>query len=248
MDIIVKLKNILRISLFGCRFSGKARFWSVCLLAAITLLVSGSIYRVTSLRLQTISEIPITLPVPLSEFPIRVDDWVGKDVPISASVQRVAGNDDFLNRMYVDESRNQWVNVYIAYSARPRTMIGHRPQACYRGGGWLHDGTEKAELSLFSGKKLPCLVHRFHKPDANRTETVVLNFYIVNGQLTDDESVFSGLGWRTPNIAGNAARYVAQIQISSTLENSVRRAAIAFTESIQKFFPDGSWQQSTIEN
>ena len=65
-----------------------------------------------------------------------------------------------------------------------------------------------------------------------------MNFYILNGQITNDESGFSGVGWRTPNITGNTARYVAQVQISSVLENSVRTAAKDMTEFVLDFFPD----------
>jgi len=67
---------------------------------------------------------------------------------------------------------------------------------------------------------------------------VVLNFYIVNGQLTSDESVFSGVGWRTPNIGGDPARYVAQVQISSVLENSIRTAAKEIADVILDFLAD----------
>jgi hypothetical protein len=69
-------------------------------------------------------------------------------------------------------------------------------------------------------------------------EIVVLNFYIVNGLLSSSENVFTGVGWRTPNIAGDPARYVAQVQISSVLENAVLGAARDMTEIILDFFPD----------
>jgi len=50
--------------------------------------------------------------------------------------------------------------------------------------------------------------------------------------------VFSGVGWRTPNIDGDIARYVAQIQVASALENSVRKAAEQLTERILDYVPD----------
>jgi hypothetical protein len=67
---------------------------------------------------------------------------------------------------------------------------------------------------------------------------VVLNFYILNGQLTANEDTFSGIGWRTPNIGGNPARYVAQVQISSVLENSARKATADMSELLLDFLPD----------
>jgi hypothetical protein len=77
-------------------------------------------------------------------------------------------------------------------------------------------------------------------PAPSYEERIVLNFYIVNGQLTSDESVFSGVGWRTPNIAGDPARYAAQVQISSVLENYVRTAATDMTDLILDYFPNQS--------
>ena len=207
-------------------------------LSLVLLILSGVAYRVLASRLKLVVETPIELPVPLSAFPVQIGGWIGKDVPIPPNIQRVAGNDDFLNRLYINESANQWANIYIAYSARPRTMLGHRPQVCYVGGGWIHDSTETSEVVSNSGRKIPCLVHYFHMPAPGYEERVVLNFYIVNGQLTNDESGFSGVGWRTPNIAGNTARYVAQVQISSVLENSIRTAAKDMTELVLDFFPD----------
>lgn len=212
---------------------------SLVLGASIVLVVlSGITYRVLASRLETVVGAPIELPIPLSSFPMQVGDWAGKDVPIPPNVQRVAGNDDFLNRLYINESNRQWANVYVAYSARPRTMSGHRPQVCYVGGGWVHDSTEQSQVFSNAGVSIPCLIHRFHKPAPENTEIIVLNYYILNGQLTCDESSFSGVGWRTPNIEGNAAHYIAQVQISSVLENSVCSAAKDFTDSILDYLPD----------
>lgn len=211
--------------------------WAMGLSLAL-LILSGVVYRVLAARLELVAKNPIELPVPLRLFPIQTGDWSGVDVPIPPNIQRVAGNDAFLNRLYIDKSDNQWANLYIAYSAKPRNMLGHRPQVCYVGGGWVHDGTEQTEVVSVFGRRIPCLVHRFHTPAPDRKEVVVLNFYIANGQLTNDESSFSSVGWRTPNIAGNAARYVAQIQISSVMESSVRSAAREMTELILDFFPD----------
>ena len=207
-------------------------------LSLVLLILSGVAYRVLASRLKLVVEIPIELPVPLNNFPIQIGGWVGKDVPIPPNIQRVAGNDDFLNRLYINESANQWANIYVAYSARPKTMLGHRPQVCYVGGGWIHDSTEASEVVSNFGRRIPCLIHRFRMPTPGYEERVVLNFYIVNGQLTNDESSFSGVGWRTPNVAGNIARYVAQVQINSVLENSIRTAAKDMTELILDFFPN----------
>jgi hypothetical protein len=117
-------------------------------------------------------------------------------------------------------------------------MLGHRPQVCYVAAGWVHDRTEQSTLTSGSGREIPCVVHHFHRYAADREETAVLSFYIVNGQLTCDERVFSGVGWRTPNISGDPAHYVAQVQISSVLENSARAAAENIAEPVLDLLPD----------
>lgn len=205
--------------------------------AVFLLAVSGLGYRVWANRLEALDDTVTSLPIPLEAFPPVIGSWSGQDVPIAESVQKVAANDDFLNRFYINSSTGQWINLYIAYSGRPRTMVGHRPEVCYTAGGWIHEDSRQWEIMLATTRRVPCMLHRFRKIAPEYAETVVLNFYILNGQIIRSEKGFSGLGWRTPHIAGDAAKYVAQVQISSVLENSVIAAATDFTESIVECFP-----------
>jgi EpsI family protein len=217
----------------------------VIFLSSVALLIAaGGLYRVVSGRLGFIVQTPIKLPVPLSGFPYELGSWKGEDLPLSEAVKRAARNDDYLNRTYINRSTNEHVNVYVAFTARPRTMFGHRPTVCYPASGWVHDGTVNTEVSSLSGRIIPSLLHRFHRTAPNSDALVVLNFYIVNGELTNDESIFSGIFWRTPNIRGNPARYVAQVQISSVSENSVRAASRDISDLLITFFPRGSRQKS----
>jgi hypothetical protein len=126
----------------------------------------------------------------------------------------------------------------VAYTAAPRVMLGHRPEVCYPAGGWVLDYTEHTKVALASGRNIFCLLHRLHKPFPGSDQIFVLNFYILNGQVTDSEEGFSGLGWRTPNINGNPARYVAQVQISSVFENAVLMATRDIIDLMLDFFPD----------
>ena len=231
---------------YARRAMGSTPMWFVWLLAVLLLISSGMAYRVLASRLDRVAS-SITLPVPIDAYPKRIGQWVGEDVPIPVNIQEVAGNDAFVNRLYKNKSGEEWVNVYIAYTAHPRTMRGHRPQICYVAGGWIHDGTELAEFASSLDRTLPCLIHRFHRPAPDHGQTVVLNFYVVNGKLTCDDRVFSGVGWRTPNIDGDPARYVTQVQISSVLENSVRAAARDMAGLILDFFPDKNGQVRAVE-
>ena len=64
-----------------------------------------------------------------------------------------------------------------------------------------------------------------------------MNYYILNGKITDAESNIFGLGSRSPNIQGSLAKYVAQVQFNSELENSVRVTIEVFTDLILSYFP-----------
>jgi len=218
-----------------------ARF--IWILAILLLVSSGITYRLLASHFELIFDTPISLPVPLSGFPSEVGNWVGQDIPIAETTKEYMEKnfaDDFLSRRYINSVTRAWADVYVVYcSSRPGGIIGHQPRVCYPGGGWIHDSTEPSQFISRTGRQISCLIHRFHKPAPAHDQTVVLNFYILNGQLTADEDGFSGPWGRRPNIAGDPARYVAQVQISSVLENSIREAAKDMTDLILDYLPDG---------
>ena len=221
---------------------GKVAARFIWILAVLLLVSSGITYRLLASHFELIFDTPISLPVPLSGFPSEVGNWVGQDIPIATTTKEYMEKnfaDDFLSRRYINAATGAWADVYIVYcSSRPGGILGHRPRVCYPGGGWIHDGTEPSQFISRAGRQISCLIHRFHKPAPTHDQKVVLNFYILNGQLTADENDFSGPFGRRPNIAGDPARYVAQVQISSVLENSIREAAKDMTDLILDFLPD----------
>jgi hypothetical protein len=230
-----------------CGLSGKILQGLIWVIAIFVLLLAGVGYRVLAEGLQLIVSTPVRLPVSLAHIPLSIGDWKGKDVPLTLAIQKVAGNDDYVNRLYTNDVYNSWANLYVAYTARPRTMNGHSPQICYPAGGWIHDGTEQTEFVSQGGSSIPCLIHRFHKVSPEGESVVVLNFYVVNGRFTNDENVFSGVGWRTPNINGNPANYVVQVQVSSILESSVRKAAKEMTDVVLDFLPDENGKVEAVK-
>ena len=216
--------------------------WFLWTLAILLLVSTGITYRVLASHFKYVSNSPISLPVPLSAFPTKIGNWVGSDLPIPTTTKEYMEKnfaDDFFSRRYVNAAANAWADVYVVYcSSRPGGVVGHKPQVCYPAHGWLHDSTEPSQFVSRIGQQVRCLIHRFHKPAPVYDQTVVLNFYILNGQITANEKDFSGFLGRRPNIAGDPARYVAQVQISSVLENSIRTAAKDMTDLILDFLPD----------
>jgi hypothetical protein len=123
-------------------------------------------------------------------------------------------------------------------------MLGHQPQVCYTGSGWIHDETKPDELRLADGEVVPCLLHRFHQ-EARRV--VVLNYYVLNGVPTNQEERFAGVGWRLPNLAGDPAWYVAQVQVSGESETAVRSLATATARQVLDHLPDPQGKVAAAE-
>lgn len=221
---------------------GKVSTSLVWVFAVILIILSGIAYRVLASRLKYTVETPISLPVPLSAFPMQIGNWVGKDLAIPNITKEYMEEhfaDDFLSRRYINTATQAWADVYVVYcSSQPGGILGHQPRVCYPGNGWVHDSTEPSQFISRASRQIPCLIHRFHKPAPLYDQIVVLNFYILNGQITTEEKDFSGPLGRRPNIAGDPARYVAQVQINSVLENSIRTATRDMTDLILDFLPD----------
>lgn len=224
------------------RARGGTPGWFLWILAVVLLISAGVTYRILASHLEMSADTAIKLPVPLSVFPTRISDWAGMELPIRTTTKEYMERnfaDDFLSRRYANDAANIWADVYVVYcSSRPAGIEGHQPRVCYPAHGWIHDSTEPSQFTSRTGQQINCLIHRFHKPAPAYEQTVVLNFYILNGQITANEKDFTGVFDRRPNIAGDPARYVAQVQISSVLENSIRTAAADMTDLILDFLPD----------
>jgi EpsI family protein len=225
-----------------CGAAGKTSVCFVWILAVLLLVLAGIAYRVQAQKLKRLGVEPVVLSVPLSDFPKQFGNWVGSELPIPTTTREYMERnyaDDFFSRRYVNSADKEWVDVYVVYcSTRPGGILGHRPGVCYPAHGWLHENTETSQFTSQYGRQIDCLVQRFRQPAPALDEVVVLSFYVRNGLITGKESDFSGVFGRKANLARDPSRYVAQVQISSVLESSVRKAAREVTDIVLNFLPD----------
>lgn len=196
--------------------------WWGTLLAALAILGGAGSYRVLEQRFGSEELPPIRLDPPLTSLPMEIGAWQGEDVEVPAGIQRIARNDDFINRRYRDANTGAAVNLYVGYTARPRTMLRHRPSVCYPSAGWLPMAPERNATVPDDGTRV--LVHHFRKGELNDSQIVVLNYYILNGAETADEAQFWGLAGRAPNAEHDRSRYVAQVQVMVPVGQSVDEA------------------------
>jgi len=213
------------------------RIYMFGVLGLAVLVTVGWTYGILAKKYDAISKIPLFLPVPLDNFPLILGDWNGRDMPISETVLKVAGNDDYLSRYYVNSKVQAGATLYVGYTTEPRRMLGHRPQVCYVGSGWTHDYTNQEAIRTVKGNEQDCLIHRFYKPGLSYEEVFVLNYYIVNGHITTNQKDFESLRWRRPKQVGGQIQYVAQIQISSASEQAVRVFGQEVGDLIMEYMP-----------
>lgn len=224
------------------RSRGAASIWLASGLAMSVLIAAGVAFRIAEARFsQGIGE-PIKLPVPLSNVPLKIGDWVGADVNLPSTTQdymRTNFADDYISRQYVNRTASLWASLYLVYcSSRPAGILGHKPRVCYPGSGWIWDSTVESQVTTGSSRTIKCLIHSFHMPMPTFQQAYVLNFYVLNGRITLSEKEFSGILGRRPNLDGDPARYVAQVQITSGSEESAKIAAGDMIDTILLFLPD----------
>jgi hypothetical protein len=224
------------------RNAGRTSIRLVWLLSVALLVSSGGVYRLLAHEHEHFMDNPITLPVPLTQFPQTLFGWTGEVLPIPATTEEYMRKnfaDDYFSRRYVNKGTGQYADLYVVYcSSEPGGILGHQPLVCYPSAGWTWDQTTPSQIATRSGCKINCLIHRFHKRGPPYKETVVVNFYVLNGRISVREKDFSGFWARRPNIAGNRARYVAQVQAASEMESSAVALARDTTDMILSFLPD----------
>ncbi len=210
----------------------------------VLLVATGLAYRVAASAWDKNPDKNIKLPVPLVEIPRQIGGWVGEDLKIQAATEEYMKThfaDDYVNRRYINKTERLFADAYVVYcSTRPSAIIGHKPEVCYPGvSGYELDSTTRSEFTTQSGRTIECLIHCFHTRPPAFQQVYVLNFYVLNGRITLSEKEFSGVFDRRPNLSGDLARYVAQVQISSFNNESPARAlASQITDIILTFLPD----------
>jgi len=222
--------------------NGTASILAAAFVSVVLLLGAGVAYRAAASAWDKKPGKQVELPFPLGQIPKQIDDWMGEDLEIPAVTQqymRAHFADDYLSRRYFNAAERIWADAYIVYcSSRPSGILGHQPRVCYPNNGWIWDSTVESQFTSRSGRRIECLVHSFHRPAPAYQQICVLNFYVLNGRVTLRDKDFSSLFDRRPNLAGDPARYVAQVQISSLTEYSARTLASQAMDIILGYLPD----------
>ena len=217
--------------------------WQVWVAALAMILLSGVLYRLFARKFGTGRPAEVALQVDLAALPEQVGQWRLLDT--DSGDNQVSQN--AVTGVYRHESSGASAKVFLVCTARPRDIVGHRPQVCYAGDGWVHEQTDEYEIASELGREIPCSIHQFYKSVGDYERLVVLVFYVVNGQVMSDEDTFSGLAWRKASASSEPGWYVAQVQISSNCESSVILAAQGLADEVFNLLPDERAAQKTSQ-
>lgn len=220
--------------------------------SVVLLIAAGIAYRSAALAWEKNPNKSIALPVALGEIPRQIGGWAGTDVEIEAGTQEYMKTnyaDDYVSRRYFRDADQLAADIYVVYcSTRPSGILGHKPEICYPNNGWIADGQTRSEFTTQSGRTIECLIDSFHTRPPAYKQVYVLSFYVVNGRITLSEESFSSVFDRRPNLSGDLARYVAQVQIrSANTEYPARALASQVVETILRFLPDQDGQVAVAD-
>jgi len=116
--------------------------------SAIILLVFGGYLKVFPFSQQ---EVPPNKP--LSQLPLVLDDWTGRDLPVDSWALDMLQVSDYLQREY--RRGKERILVYVGYYASQTGGAEiHSPTHCLPGSGWIELESKKKSLTLHNGKHL----------------------------------------------------------------------------------------------
>ncbi len=114
----------------------------------------------------------------LSQVPLTVGDWVGKEMPeTNREVEILLEPEQYVRRLYQHrDGQYLWLSLIAGRSSQPF----HPPDICYDADGWQFNMSSHA-FALDGGGALHALWLEAQKPDPNRAtplEHVVSYFYL----------------------------------------------------------------------
>lgn len=130
-----------------------------------TLLIAGA-----AILLQARARSEVFPPrLPLKQFPAQLDGWSGTDVAIDKDVLEVLGPGDFLVRIYQNQQKTPYVDLFIAYfrSQRAGDTI-HSPQHCLPGAGWAPIENQRITLTMPGHEPFPANRYLIAKGDSRQ--------------------------------------------------------------------------------
>lgn len=211
---------------------------------ALGIVLAGGIgYRVAASRM---GRMLTSAPMPkgtLAGLPMDLDGWSGQELVLDEKLIRATDTDDHVCRQLTSRQGLPGAVLFVGYGINLRDLTPHRPEVCYVGQGWTQIGADTITLPLPEGGKLPCRLFRFRKGELSPRVTVVLHYYIADGQRGADVDWLLDAALRGSSRAHYAARVQIECHAPDTSDGveramqTVQRLALASAGDILALMP-----------
>lgn len=125
----------------------------------------------------------LALVKPLTTLPVQLAGYSGRDLPVSAEEQRVAGMTNYVFRIFGEGSRDAF-SVYVGYYQSQTTgKTIHSPRNCLPGAGW--QPLENSEQAIQVGNRT-VYVNRYLLADSTG-QALVYYWYQGRGRVASNE-------------------------------------------------------------
>ncbi|MBN1805946.1 MAG: EpsI family protein [Sedimentisphaerales bacterium] len=210
--------------------------------AGLVIIIFNIAYSVLASRLAAPVNTSAISPAKLEQLPLQIGNWTGKEAPLEKAIVLATDTDAHVSRIYSKSNTAEYVSLYIAYGVRARDLMPHRPEVCYTGAGWtlIDKYSKKLPLSNKDEIELPCNTYTFSRGALSTNKTLVLDYYIVDGQYSSDVSLLRSKAWR----GSGTIRYVAQVQITAPI--TVNQNASSVEKTICTFAAESALPILTI--
>ncbi len=185
---------------------------AVAALAAVVTCGFG--YRVLAAKIDVALAQTVPLLQSLSTVPLQLGPWQGQDIPLDETVRRIAGEDDYLNRQYVNDGTGRSIGLYVGYLGRPRSRMGHRPDVCYITHGFKQLSEEPVVIDGSDGERMPALLYEFEPPQMGAPHQLVMVLYSVNGKYVNSVASANSYNTRGAGLISRDASYAGRIQVA----------------------------------
>jgi len=162
--------------------------------AALIMIVFGLVYHVEAYKVDERLGRMQPLRRPLDEIPLHFGSWRGEAHKLPAHIEKVAGADEYILRIYKDTRTGRSLQFYLTYNGRPRTVLGHRPDICFPSQGWKKVLMQPRTITLSDGTTIPVTVHYYRRDGFNQ---IVINYFNISGLIGNDPAVAVKMGHRS---------------------------------------------------
>jgi len=176
---------------------------------------------------------------PLAQIPIKTGMWEGAEKRLDPHIEKVAGADEYILRIYKNAEIGRSLQFYVTYNGRPRTLLGHRPDICFPSQGWQSVFMQSNVIKLKGGTVIPVMVHAYQREGFTQ---MVINYYNVSGRLGNNPNIAMKMGHESlsrKHFVSQTILYLPVSDVQSALELATLFLNRFHQESVA-CFPDTS--------